>query len=249
MIKHVRESKPLIHNITNQVVMNFSANGLLAFGALPIMADAQEDAPEITRVADGLLLNMGTISEYLLYTMINAGKVANHLGIPLVIDPVGVGASDFRSACFDKLIKEVHPTAIKGNAGELAHLVGVNLQTKGVEAIEEGNPEQLSKLVAEKYQTVAILTGKIDVISNVDHMVKNNSGHPLLSKITGAGCLLGSIITACLTVPGREIINALTAVEFYGLAAERALSHQLVQGPGTFLPHFLDNIAIEPKGG
>lgn len=127
------------------------------------------------------------------------GKAANQKGIPVVLDPVGVAATPYRSNAVKQLLEEVQPTVIKGNAGELAHLVNVPWQTKGVDSFGDGNIEEIARKVAKTYQTTAVLTGKRDVISTTESTTINGTGHPLLAKVTGAGCLLGSIIAACLT--------------------------------------------------
>lgn len=245
IIKEVRATNPLIHHLTNQVVMNFTANGLLSFGGSPIMAKAVEEVNQMATIADGVLINIGTLTEKELQAMIIAGKAANEKGIPVVLDPVGVAATAFRTSAVKQLLRKVTFSAIKGNAGELAHLVHIPWETKGVDSLGNGNAEEIAFQVAKTFQTTAIITGKTDVICDRDKLVTNETGHPILSKITGAGCLLGSIITACLTTSGNQIDQALAAVKFYGLAAEYAIQHQAVHGSGTFLPHFIDALSLE----
>ncbi|WP_163527700.1 hydroxyethylthiazole kinase [Halobacillus ihumii] len=245
VISNVRMKQPLIHNLTNQVVMNFSANGLLAFGGSPIMAMAKEDAADIANLSDGVLINMGTLTEPQIQAMILAGKAANEKGIPVVIDPVGVAATPFRTQAFNRIIAEVEPAAIKGNAGELAHIVGISLETKGVDSVDSGNPEEIAVKVANEFKSLAIVTGEVDVISDGEETISNETGHSLLSKVTGAGCLLGSIVTACLSTNGTPLQQAYTTVKFYGLAAEWAASKSSVVGPGTFAAHFIDALALE----
>src|SRR5690625_4551933 len=129
MIADIRQQKPLIHHLTNQVVMNFTANGLLSFGGLPIMAKEKTEVNAIAQIADGILINIGTIIKPELESMILAGKTANQRGIPVVLDPVGVAASNFRNEVVETLLTEVQFTAIKGNAGEMAHLVNIPWET------------------------------------------------------------------------------------------------------------------------
>ncbi|MEN2465677.1 hydroxyethylthiazole kinase [Ornithinibacillus sp. JPR2-1] len=245
IIDTVRKNKPLIHHLTNQVVMNFTANGLLSFGGAPIMAKAEEEAAAMATIADGLLLNIGTLSANDLQAMIAAGKAANQKGIPVVLDPVGVAATPYRSNAVKQLLEEVQPTVIKGNAGELAHLVNVPWQTKGVDSFGDGNIEEIARKVAKTYQTTAVLTGKRDVISTTESTTINGTGHPLLAKVTGAGCLLGSIIAACLTTDDSPYEQAQTAVAFYGLAAEYTASQEQVKASGTFIPHFIDALSMD----
>lgn len=244
ILNKVREENPLIHHLTNQVVMNFTANGLLSFGGSPIMAKAEEEAYHMASIADGVLINIGTLSASDLQAMIIAGKAANEKGIPVVLDPVGVAATPFRIAAVNQLLKKVRFTAIKGNAGEMAHLVQIPWETKGVESLGDGNIEEIAHQVAKTYQTTAVITGDVDVICTGKTVAKNHTGHPLLTKITGAGCLLGSILTACLTTDHSIQDQALTAVNFYGLAAEYAASHHNQLGAGTFASHFIDTLSL-----
>lgn len=244
ILNKVRKENPLIHHLTNQVVMNFTANGLLSFGGSPIMAKAEEETYHMASLADGVLINIGTLSAVDLQAMVIAGKAANEKGIPVVLDPVGVAATPFRTAAVNKLLTEVRFTAIKGNAGEMAHLVQIPWETKGVESLGDGNIEEIAHQVAKTYQTTAVITGEVDVIRTGKNIVKNQTGHPLLTKITGAGCLLGSILTACLTTDDSIDEQALTAVSFYGLAAEHAVSHSNPAGSGTFLPYFIDALSL-----
>lgn len=245
IIKKVRKKNPLIHHITNQVVMNFTANGLLSFGASPIMAKAEEETGDMASIADGLLINIGTLKARDIPAIITAGKAANKKGIPVVLDPVGVAATDFRSSVIKEILTEVNPTVIKGNAGELAHLAEIPWQTKGVESLGEGNVEEIGMRVTETYQTAAVITGERDTIITNGKLIENDTGHPILTKVTGAGCLLGSILTACLTTGDPIEEQALAAVKFYGLAAEYAASQEEVAGPGTFLPYFIDALSME----
>lgn len=244
ILQHVRENNPLIHHLTNQVVMNFTANGLLSFGGSPIMAKAEEEAYHMASLSSGVLINIGTLTAANLPAMIIAGKAANEKGIPVVLDPVGVAATPFRTTAVNKLLKEVQFTAIKGNAGEMAHLVQIPWQTKGVESLGTGDTETIAQKVADTYQTTAVITGETDIICTGQTITENRTGHPLLTKITGAGCLLGSILTACLTADGSNHHKAFTAVNFYGLAAEYAFSKNKPSGPGTFLPHFIDALSL-----
>lgn len=247
VIQSIRENTPLIHHLTNQVVMNFTANGLLAFGGAPIMAKSETEANDMASISDGVLINIGTITEADIPAMILAGKAANEKGIPVVLDPVGVAATPFRTNVVKRILTEVQPTAIKGNAGELAHLAEIPWQTKGVESIGDGNTKEIAQKVAKMYNTTAIVTGKVDTICTGNQIIQNESGHHFLTKITGAGCLLGSIVTACLTTEHSTFEQALTAVHFYGLAAEYAASRPEVHGSGTFLPNFIDALSFEPE--
>ncbi|WP_249871450.1 hydroxyethylthiazole kinase [Oceanobacillus saliphilus] len=247
IIKQVRKKTPLIHHLTNQVVMNFTANGLLAFGAAPIMAKSVEEVRHMASISNGVLINIGTLTPEDLTAMILAGKAANEKGIPVVLDPVGVAATPFRTSAVRQILDEVKPTAIKGNAGELAHLVQIPWETKGVESVGDGNREEIALKVAETFDTTAVITGEIDMICTKKDLLRNRTGHPILTKVTGAGCLLGSILTACFTTDDEPQAQAHAALKFYGLAAEHAANHQDVSGSGTFVPRFIDALSMEFK--
>lgn len=248
-IEQVRQNQPLIHHLTNQVVMNFTANGLLAFGASPIMAKERKEARAMAEIASGVLINIGTIVEPELESMIIAGQTANERKIPVVLDPVGVRASSYRKQAVQTLLEEISFTAIKGNAGEMAHLVDIAWETKGVESIDDdlSKLEDIARQVAKKYNTLAVVTGEIDVLCYKEDIKTNRTGHEYLTKITGAGCLLGSIITACLTTNATTLDAAYEAVRFYGQAAEEAVKQNDVHGTGTFLPHFIDALSGEVR--
>ncbi|ASF41181.1 hydroxyethylthiazole kinase [Halobacillus halophilus] len=246
IIKEVREKQPLVHHITNEVVMNFSANGLLAFGGSPIMAHAEEEVEDVSRLADGVLLNIGTLTEKQVNAMITAGQAANEAGVPVVVDPVGAPATKFRSKSIQTILERVKPSLIKGNAGELAHLIGEEVETKGVESTGTGNEKSIAERVAQTYETTAVVTGKMDVVSDGTETRTNSTGHPLLAKVTGTGCLLGSILAACMSATGSSVTKIHTALEFFGAAAEYAASQEEVQGSGTFTPRFLDALAMDP---
>jgi len=246
IIKKARANQPLIHHLINQVVMNFSANGLLAFGGQPIMAKAEEEVWEMASQANGVLINIGTLTKPELRAMIAAGKAANKKGIPVVLDPVGVAATSFRTEAVKQILTEVKPTVLKGNAGEIASLVQIPWETKGVESIGDGNPEEAAVQAAELYQTTVIVTGETDIIVSGNETTRNHTGHPLLANITGSGCLLGSIIAACLTTDDPMMEQVQTAVAFYGLAAEYAAANSKVNKSGTLLPHFIDALSLDP---
>lgn len=227
--------------------MNFTANGLLSFGATPAMANAKEEAQDMALNADGILLNIGTISPSEVTAMVTAGKAANEKGIPVVLDPVGVAATPFRDTAVKQILREVKPTMIKGNAGEMAYLVNVPWETKGPDSVGNGNTEEIAVKAAEIYQTAIVVSGKTDIMYTDGSVKTNETGHPYLTKVTGAGCLLGSILTACLTTTEPLEQRVQTALEFYGLAAEHAAKSPSVSGPGTFLSHFIDALSLDPE--
>ncbi|SDJ13756.1 hydroxyethylthiazole kinase [Salimicrobium halophilum] len=239
-LAQLREERPLVHHITNEVVMNFSANGLLAFGGSPVMAKEREEVEEIASVASALVLNIGTIRKEDIETMIKAGQAANKAGVPVLLDPVGAGATTFRKQAVQRIVQEVDVSVVKGNAGEIAALADIPLKVKGVDAEEEGDAEEIAVEAAKRIQTMVVVTGKRDVISNGEEFTTSSHGTPLLGSITGAGCLLGSLMAACMAIEKDKKEAALFALEFYNKAAERA--EKKAVGPGTFIPHLLDEL-------
>ncbi|WP_152656042.1 hydroxyethylthiazole kinase [Oceanobacillus sp. CFH 90083] len=247
IIQQVRNNTPLIHHLTNQVVMNFSANGLLAFGGSPVMAKETREAADMAKIADAIVLNIGTILEGEIEAMIAAGKAANEKGIPVVLDPVGMAATPFRKMVVEKILNEVRPTIIKGNAGEIASFVDADIQTRGVDSVGKGNLDEIAEKAGKKLNSAIVITGKTDVIYAENKLIYNQTGHPLLASITGSGCLLGSVVAACLTTSYSVPEQLSSALSFYGLAAERAAEQPHVHGPGTFLPSFIDALSFTPK--
>lgn len=245
-IKLARDKNPLIHHLTNDVVVNFTANGILAFGGAPVMAKEVTEVEEMAGIADGMLINIGTALTQDIVAMLLAGKAANKKGIPVVFDPVGIAATKFRQQSAARLLDAIEFTAIKGNAGEMAYLVDIPWQTRGVESIDTDNSklEKIALAVSQKYNTIAVVTGETDIIAENNETFKNDTGHIFLTKITGAGCLLGSIITACLTTDMPKNIAAYEAVKFYGQAAETAARQRQTKGTGTFLPAFIDALRM-----
>lgn len=245
MIEEVRKTNPLIHCLTNGVVQNITANGLLSFGASPIMANNPEEAADIAKIADAILINIGTLQNIELEAMKIAGKVANEQNIPVVFDPVGVGASRFRQRVCQHLLEEIQFTAIKGNAGEMAHLVGETIATKGVDSshADVALLEKVAEKVAQQYNTLAVITGKTDIISDGQQTFRNDTGNDLLKTFTGSGCLLGALIAATLT-SSRDPLQAIDElVHFYGSTADDVLKNKAVEGIGTFQMHFIDALS------
>jgi hydroxyethylthiazole kinase len=240
----VRESNPLIHNITNIVVANFSANGLLALGASPFMADAHEEVIDIAAMSSAVVLNIGTLNDYAIQSMLLAGKSANKHGVPLVLDPVGAGATSYRTAVTQKLVNEMQITALRGNVAEVANVIGESWSIKGVDAGEgEGDVVLLAEAAARKLSCVVIITGKDDVITNGKNTYIASNGHPILTKVTGTGCLLSAVVGAFLAVSGGASLEAaVEALSFYGVAAEIAAELTTGQGPGSFQVEFLNQL-------
>ncbi len=245
-VNAVRKKRPLIHHITNSVVMNFTANGLLAFGASPIMAKDINEVSEMTSLADGLLINIGTLLTTERKSMLMAGKTANQKGIPLVFDPVGITTTQLRQNFSEEFLENVETTVIKGNAGEMAYLAGIPWESKGVDSVDDDLTalEEIAKVVAQKYQTIAVVTGEHDVIASQSNTFINTVNVPELTLVTGSGCLLGSLIAAGLATNQDSFQATKDIIQFYTHAAHYALTQNKPSGPGSFSPYLIDALGM-----
>jgi hydroxyethylthiazole kinase len=239
----IRERKPLVHQITNYVVMNETANATLALGALPVMAHAREEVEEMTGLASALVLNIGTLSPHWVEAMVLAAKAANERGIPVVLDPVGAGATGYRTETARRILREVRVTVLRGNAGEVATLVGVAAEVRGVESIGAGgDPADLAQAAASSLGLVASVTGPVDHVSDGETVHKVANGHPLLAAVTGTGCM-SSAITGCFLAakPDDALAAATEALVAFGVAGEDAAVG--AKGPGSFHVNLYDALA------
>ena len=238
----VRERRPLVHNITNYVVMNETANAILALGALPVMAHAEEEVAEMVGLAGALVLNIGTLSERWIEAMLIAGRTANERGVPVVLDPVGAGATSYRTQTAQRLLDELDVAVLRGNAGEVATLVGVEAEVRGVESVDAGgDPAELAAAAARTLGLVAAVTGPVDHVSDGERGAAVANGHELLASITGTGCM-STAITGCF-LAGKEdpFEAAVEALVAFGVAGEDAAVG--ARGPGSFHVALYDALA------
>ncbi|MBM7693934.1 hydroxyethylthiazole kinase [Peribacillus deserti] len=243
LLDRLRKNNPLICNITNMVVTNFTANGLLALGASPVMSNSPEEAAEMAKISGALVLNMGTLHPRQVETMIIAGRSANLHNIPVIFDPVGAGATAYRTETAKKILSEVCVSVIRGNAAEIANISGEHWEIKGVDAVSSNrNIAGLAKSAANKLHTIVALTGKEDFVSNGEITYANYNGHPILTCVTGTGCLLTSVLGAFSAVEPDFMLASLGALTTYGIAAENAAKKEAVMGPGSFQTAFLDEL-------
>ena len=206
-LRDLRERKPLIHQITNYVVMNETANATLAIGALPVMAHAVEEVEEMASAAGALVLNIGTLSAPWIDAMLLAGKAANAAGAPVVLDPVGVGATTFRTETAKRILDEVDVAIVRGNAAEVAALAGLEAEIRGVEAIgAAGSGAEIARTAAARLGVVAAVTGAVDHVSDGTRTLAVANGDPLLATITGSGCI-STALTGCFAAvrPARRL--------------------------------------------
>jgi hydroxyethylthiazole kinase len=242
-LRAIRESRPLIHQITNYVVMNETANATLAIGALPVMAHAVEEVEEMTGLASALVLNIGTLSPLWVESMLLAGEAATARMLPVVLDPVGVGATAYRTATAQRILDRVEVTVLRGNAGEVATLVGARAEVRGVESMgtETAAPE-LALVAATQLGVVASVTGPVDHVSDGERVLAVANGHELLAAVTGTGCI-SSALTGCFLAvkPDDPLEAAAEALAAFGVAAEEAADG--AGGPGTFHARLYDALA------
>lgn len=239
----LRQRRPMVHHITNAVVQNFTANVTLCLGAAPVMAPARAEVEEMVSAAGALLLNIGTLDEELVESMICAGKRANALGIPVVLDPVGAGATKLRTDACRAIMDAVRLSVLRGNAGEVLALMGAGGRVRGVDSLEAGGiDEQRVRAMARDFRLTVAVTGAVDLVSDGNCLLRIRNGHPLMGKVTGTGCAATTAVAAFLAVDAQRPAEAAAcALSVFGLAGEIAAGR--AAGPGTFVPHLLDALA------
>ena len=241
-LRQLREARPLVHQITNYVVMNETANATLALGALPVMAHAPEEVEEMVGLAGALVLNIGTLSPHWVDAMLAAGRAANRRGVPVVLDPVGAGATRYRTETARRILGEVDVAVLRGNAGEVATLAGVEAEVRGVESIGAGGrTADVARSASSSLGVVASVTGPVDYVSDGERVVAVENGHPLLASITGTGCMSSAVTGAFLAVNSeRPLEAAAEALAAFGVAAEDAARD--ARGPGSFHASLYDGL-------
>lgn len=240
-LKVIRETKPLIHHITNWVTIYDSANMTRVFGALPVMAHAPEECAEMTRISSALVLNIGTLTSEIIDSMILSAAAANEKKIPVVLDAVGVGATKFRDEMAAKILDSVRIDIIKGNYSEIAKLAGENARTKGVESTSiDGDPERIAKELAKLSSSVAVMTGKEDIISDGKRIFLVKNGHEYMGSIVGTGCMAASIIGSFAAVNPDYCEASRDALCYFGVAGE--LAAEKSKGPGSFKVNLYDEV-------
>lgn len=235
----VRRHQPLIHNITNLVVMNVTANALLAAGAAPVMAHSPDEVEEMVSLARALVLNIGTLTSDWVATMIKAARRANSLERPVVLDPVGAGATALRTRAAHRILEEAAVAVVRGNASEIMALDQGTGTTRGVDSTHGvADAAASAGRLARRLGTVVAVTGATDLVTDGAREVRVANGHPLMGRITGSGCTATALIAAFLAVDPDPLSAAATALAFFGLAGEWAGVD--AAGPGSFQVALLD---------
>jgi len=238
-IARVRDDAPLVHNITNYVVMNTTANALLAIGASPVMAHALDEVEDMVNIASSLVVNIGTLSVPWIEAMFRAAEAARKRGLRVVFDPVGAGATKFRTDTARQFLEDFQPTVVRGNPSEILSLAGENVLTKGVDSRHE--PEAALKTalaLSDKFGSVVTISGAIDRIVSDGRIITVANGHPLMPRVTGLGCTASALTGAFIAVDPSPFEGAAAAMAVMGIAGEMAA--EKAGGPGTFQVEFID---------
>ncbi|MGI5840107.1 MAG: hydroxyethylthiazole kinase [bacterium] len=241
LLEEIRRTKPLVHNITNLVVTNCTANIILNIGALPVMAYAPEEVEEMVQAAGALVLNIGTLSRPEVEAMLLAGKKANECRVPVIFDPVGAGATKLRTESAFRLLEEIRMAVIRGNSAEIAVLGGFAAQIKGVEAVgTAADLGEAAKATARKFGAAVAITGPRDYVSDGRRVVAIDNGHPLLATVTGTGCMSTAVTGAFAAVAKDCLLAAAAALICFGRAGEIAAAK--AAGPGSFQTALYDSV-------
>ena len=243
-LQKIHKAKPLVHCITNYVVTNFTANGLLTVGASPVMADAIEEVAEMASKADALCLNIGTLNERTIQSMLAAGQSAHEHGIPIVLDPVGAGSTSFRTQITLTLLQQLQVSLIRCNIGELAAIAGVNWQAKGVDSGSgELDVVQTAQMIANTYNCFVVVTGAEDVLTDGQTVEVITGGHEKITKVTGSGCLLSALCAAMLASSSEPLLDLKNLLREYKQIGSSAFAQM-----GTFHENFFNYLEQFAEG-
>jgi len=237
----IRETSPLIHNITNYVVMNNTANSLLAIGASPVMAHSLDEVAEMAGIASALVINIGTLDANWVKAMLIAGKTALEKKRPIIFDPVGAGATAYRSKVCKQIIDECSPSIIRGNASEIMALYNTNIKTKGVDSINTSDSALSSaKLLALQTKSIVVISGQIDYITDGSNTEIITNGHPMMAKVTGMGCTATAVVAAFAAINPNPLEAATHGMAIMSIVGEIAASQS--RGNGSLQTNFLDEL-------
>ena len=238
-VARIRATAPLVHSITNYVVMNTTANALLALGASPVMAHAEEEVEDMVGIASALVLNIGTLSPAWVSAMAKAAACAARRGIPLVLDPVGAGATPYRTRVVQELLAVARPSILRGNASEILAVAGAEAATRGVDSVAaSGDALAAARALQEGLGCAVCISGETDYVVGPGSLVKIRNGHALMPRVTGLGCTASALCGAFAAVTPDPACAAAQAMAVMGVAGEMAAAR--AEGPGTLQLHFLD---------
>ncbi len=244
----VRTQHPLVHSITNFVVMNLNANVLLAMGASPVMAHAHEEVADMASIAQALVLNIGTLEPYWIEAMKLALKVANERGIKTVLDPVGAGATSYRNKSISALLEVAMPSVIRGNASEIMSVAGSAAQTRGVDSgADVADSLQYARDLAQRTGGVVCVSGPVDhVLDATGRHASLSNGHEWMTRITGVGCSATALVGAFCAVQPDAWRATLSAMAYLGVVGEVATKQvqALGGGVGSLQAALLDQLQL-----
>lgn len=243
LIKKIQQQNPLIVNLCNDVILNFVADGLLSLGASPIMTNSEDELEELIQLSQAVTINLGTLNNTFIKRCELACQLANNFKKPLILDPVGCGASHLRTQTAQRFFRQFQFSAIKANASEIIALYGQQtIQSKGVDSSNTTESALLAgRRLAEQYQTMIVISGKTDIIIEGENLTKNYHGHALMTQVCGMGCLLTATLATALAVNRNRFESAVTMVNYYTLCGE--IAAQKATGPGSFKIAFLDALS------
>jgi len=240
-IEAIRKKAPVVHNITNYVVMNSSANALLAIGASPVMAHAEEEVEDMVGIAGALVLNIGTLSPPWIHAMLRAASRAMERKIPIILDPVGAGATPYRTGAARELIREFPPAIIRGNASEIMALLDEDAKTKGVDSSAASHAAlDAARQLNQDYGCVVCISGQTDYIVSGGDVTRVMNGHPMMTRVTGLGCTATALCGAFAAVNSVYAEATAHAMAVMGIAGEIAANDS--PGPGSLQVNFLDTL-------
>ncbi len=242
ILERVRVKRPLVHHITNYVTVNDCANITLCAGGSPVMADAIEEVREMAAVSGALVLNIGTLNPSLVESMIAAGTAANSAKIPVILDPVGAGATRLRTASARQLLDELDIAIVKGNAGEIGVLSGVGGAMKGVDSEGlTGDPVRIAQEFAAREGITVVISGETDIVTDGTRTLLVENGDPLMGIVCGTGCMASSVVGTFAAVCDDPVLASAGALAAFGIAGERAAER--CGRPGAFKVALFDELA------
>lgn len=241
ILARVRSARPLVHHITNSVTINDCANITIAAGAAPVMAAAPEEAAEMAACAGALVLNIGTLSTAQVEAMLLAGRRANEIGVPVVLDPVGAGATAMRTDAVLRILKEVDVAVLKGNAGEIGVIAGTGGTVRGVDSCGiAGDAVETAVACARATGTIVSMTGPVDVVTDGSRVLLVENGDAMMERLSGTGCMASSVTGAFAAVESDRVLSSAAALAAFGVAGERAA--RAARGPYSFRTALFDDL-------
>jgi hydroxyethylthiazole kinase len=238
-IVEIRRKSPVVHNITNYVAMNNSANALLALGASPVMAHAEEEVEDMVNISGALVINIGTLSPHWIRAMFRAACQAGDRNIPIILDPVGAGATAYRTGTARELLQKIPPSIIRGNASEIMAILEDTAKTKGVDSTAASHTAvDIARQLNSTYGSVVCVSGETDYIIHGGDVTKIMNGHPMMTRVTGMGCIATALCGAFAAINHTFAEAAAQAMAVMGIAGEIAAED--VPGPGSLQLRFLD---------